>query len=192
MNLNCIFASFFYQEKLNLDIKSIEKYCLELKEKDKGRFVTNYGGWQSNDVDHSVAKIQPLAKEILSKEDTLKQILGLKKDVKISLGNYWININNKGHFNVPHVHPFSLFSAVYYVKVPKNSGRLVFENPIQQHDFVMKPDTVDLFNLFNAGYWYASPEENDLIIFPSWLRHWVEPNYTDKNRISIAFNLEIK
>ena len=82
-------------------------------------------------------------------------------------------------------------AGVYYVKVPENSGRLVFENPIQQHDFVMKSNMIKEFNLVNAGYWCAEPKENDLIMFPSWLKHYVEPSESDEERISIAFNLEI-
>jgi uncharacterized protein (TIGR02466 family) len=92
---------------------------------------------------------------------------------------------------MPHVHPFCLMAGIYYIKLPKDSGRLVFENPIQQHDFVMLPDTVKKFNSVNSGYWYAEPKEGDLIMFPSWLRHYVEPNNSNEDRISIAFNLEI-
>ena len=90
------------------------------------------------------------------------------------------------------MHPFSLVSAVFYLKVPKNSGRLVFENPIQQHDYIMKPGTVKTYNSINSGYWYAEPKEGDLIMFPSWLRHWVEPSQSDEDRISIAFNIEVE
>jgi uncharacterized protein (TIGR02466 family) len=55
----------------------------------------------------------------------------------------------------------------------------------------MLPDTVKKFNSVNSGYWYAEPKEGDLIMFPSWLRHYVEPSKSNEDRISIAFNLEI-
>ena len=32
------------------------------------------------------------------------------------------------------------------------------------------------------------PEEKTLIIFPSWLQHWVTPNLEEEDRISIACN----
>jgi uncharacterized protein (TIGR02466 family) len=164
---------------------------LNLFTEEQGKFVTNYGGWQSQDKRGHIKELIPLIEEILDKMSYVKGILSLKDNVNISLGNYWININGKGSFNIPHVHPFSLVSAVYYVDVPKDSGRLVFENPIQQHDYVMKPDSVERFNGINSGYWNVEPEQGELIIFPSWLRHWVEPNNTNENRISIAFNLQI-
>ena len=191
MNTHFIFSSFFMREKINIDNDIIKKYCLDLQSKDAGKFVTNYGGWQSSDIRGYNKELSELIEQISHKMNHVKSILGLKNNVNISLGNYWININGKGGFNIPHVHPFSLVSAVYYVNVPKDSGRLVFENPIQQHDYVMKPDTVETFNGINSGYWNVEPEQGELIIFPSWLRHWVEPNNTNENRISIAFNLQI-
>lgn len=191
MTTHFIFSSFFMKEKLNINNDCIKKYCLDLQSKDSGKFVTNYGGWQSSDIRGYNKELSELIEQIFQKMNHVKSILGLKNNVNISLGNYWININEKGGFNIPHVHPFSLVSAVYYVNVPKDSGRLVFENPIQQHDYVMKPDTVETFNGINSGYWNVEPEQNELIIFPSWLRHWVEPNNTYENRISIAFNLQI-
>ena len=33
---------------------------------------------------------------------------------------------------------------------------------------------------------------NRLIIFPSWLLHWVPINESNRNRISISFNIQIK
>ena len=38
----------------------------------------------------------------------------------------WANINNKEDYNISHTHPYSHYSGVYYVKVPKNSGNLYF------------------------------------------------------------------
>ena len=31
--------------------------------------------------------------------------------------------------NRPHIHPNSHFSGVYYIKAPKNSGQIVFNEP---------------------------------------------------------------
>jgi len=191
MIFNHLFSSFYLQEKLNLDIEPIEKFCLELKQKDSGRFISNYGGWQSSLLENEFTELQPVISKIKNKFGLMKEVFGLRDDVSLSIGSHWININTKQNFNLPHIHPFSLASAVYYVKVPKDSGKLVFENPIQHHDYVILPDTVKDYNAFNSGYWSVLPEKNDLIFFPSWLRHWVEPSGTDEERISIAFNIQI-
>ena len=36
------------------------------------------------------------------------------------------------------------------------------------------------------------PKKNDILFFPSWLTHEVEKNNSQKERIVISFNLELK
>jgi hypothetical protein len=33
------------------------------------------------------------------------------------------------------------------------------------------------------------PEENDMFIFPAWLKHWVAPYKSDVTRISVSGNV---
>ena len=47
---------------------------------------------------------------------------------------------------------------------------------------------VDKFNGYNSSTWKIKPEENKCILFPSYLKHYVEPNLNKKERISISFN----
>ena len=91
---------------------------------------------------------------------------------------------------MPHSHPCSVFSGSFYVKVPKDSGSIVFRHPISNlMDSYWINDTVN-FTEFTSCTWKFTPNENDLLIFPSWLEHYVEPNMNKKEeRISIAFNL---
>ena len=41
----------------------------------------------------------------------------------------WANINPPGGMNRAHQHPNSLWSGVYYIKAPKNSGHLKIDDP---------------------------------------------------------------
>jgi len=43
-------------------------------------------------------------------------------------------------------------------------------------------------NLYNTHKQVFLVKEGDLIIFPSYLKHYVEPNLNKKERISISFN----
>ena len=47
---------------------------------------------------------------------------------------------------------------------------------------------VNSFNEYNSGVWKYSPKENLCLLFPSYLKHYVEPNLNKKDRISISFN----
>jgi hypothetical protein len=39
--------------------------------------------------------------------------------------------------------------------------------------------------------YFQRPEESKIIIFPSWMSHYVEPNENLEDRISISFNTSI-
>ena len=45
-------------------------------------------------------------------------------------------------------------------------------------------------NPLNSCVWEIEPVENRLLIFPSWLEHQVLPNITQKDRISLSFNID--
>ena len=40
-----------------------------------------------------------------------------------------------------------------------------------------------------AEHYQHQSTNGELLVFPSWLVHYVPPNYTDKDRISISFDL---
>jgi uncharacterized protein (TIGR02466 family) len=65
-------------------------------------------------------------------------------------------------------------SGVYYVQIPKNSGRLVFEYNINQ---------------FQNYLSWIEPVVGNFIIFPSTLNHYVTKNLGDECRVSISFNV---
>ena len=45
------------------------------------------------------------------------------------------------------------------------------------------------YNKYNSAAWTIKPIANQLLMFPGWLKHRVEPNLGKENRISISFNL---
>lgn len=102
----------------------------------------------------------------------------------------WINIAEKGTYQEYHAHENSVFSAIYYAKVPLKSGKIIFENP-------KEPDMCGItnikeFNEYNFSTKNCLPKERSLIIFRSYLRHMVEMGMNEEPRISIAFNFANK
>ena len=103
----------------------------------------------------------------------------------------WANIQDQVGYNEAHVHPFSLFSAVYYLKVLNKSGRLCFKDPrlgLQNHIFATPTSPPPPNNYSTIK---IQPQEGLLIIFPSWLEHFTEVNYDSAERISIAMNIDL-
>jgi uncharacterized protein (TIGR02466 family) len=92
------------------------------------------------------------------------------------LGNMWANINPPGGMNRAHQHPNSLWSGVYYIKAPKNSGQLKIDDPRSSASMVrpnQKKGPVPP-RLFRETHY--EPIAGRCIMFPSWLMHCVDPN----------------
>ena len=116
----------------------------------------------------------------------------------------WLNVNQKGDFNPPHIHPGHHYSGCYYVNFPEDSGHIHFLDPRPQHriaspDLPNRPDPPDsnteesgnpyaVTNSYDSSVFTYKIKEGKIIIFPSWLMHYVDPNPNDSTRVSIAFN----
>ena len=181
MNEISIFANTLYVDK-QICIPSIES-IKNLHSIDSGVTLSNRIGYQSHSYEYeSIDFMKPCIDEILAKLSPIYYDFGLVEQPR--LGNYWFNINHKGSYNLPHNHPRSNFSAVLYIKTPKNSGAIVFKRPDMLKDYMVPH--IDTSKNFRS--WIIDPEENLLIIFPSYLYHHVDPNMSDDERISVAFN----
>ena len=109
------------------------------------------------------------------------------------MSNLWVNINGYKDSNSIHLHPGAVFSGVFYVKANENSGNLIFHNPCEDLMDIFFSDNVSEYNSKNSTEWFFKPEENNLILFPGYLKHSVGPNLNKKEkRISISFNAIIK
>lgn len=102
----------------------------------------------------------------------------------------WMNINPQGGFNAPHTHPDCHWAGVYYVAQPepkgRNGGMLEFLDPRPElHDY--KGLRVKAFQASRT----LRGQPGELYLFPAYLLHWVYPNETEEERVSIAFNAKL-
>jgi len=88
----------------------------------------------------------------------------------------WASISSHGLHHLPHTHPDSMLSGVFYSQVPPLSGSLIWDDPRGPRP------PFDGRNIFN-------PKKGDLVIFPGWLVHQVTPTLGEEQRISWSFNL---
>ena len=183
-----IFLNSIYQANLN-DIsnkKILSEIDLVKKIDLDGVLFSNRGGWQSHAIGYSKidpdTEVKKLFNLALSIVDDIYKIWGISD--KIEKADMWFNINGPGAYNSEHDHAGSKMSAVYYVDVPKDSGNLVFVRPDNQnHFFYAKNPTEYTFQSYEI-----CPSDGLLVICPSNLRHYVTPNISQKNRVSIAIN----
>jgi len=122
--------------------------------------------------------------------DLISSCLPFKGKTNVSIDNLWIMKNKKNDWNVPHTHPYSNFSGIYYVKVPKKGGELFFiRNDMacgfsNNYLFIEDQSTHDIYSI--------KPEKGMLILFPSYLLHMVAPHKENVDRICVAFNILLK
>lgn len=186
-----LFSSYLLSTTLNLDAEEIEKYCYECRSEDEGVHKSNVGGWQSNTITKQNDEISKLVNEIESYCNDLKIDLGFKKNLTAKINNIWININSDGTFNIPHIHPDSIFSGVYYVKKSQDDGNIVFKTPAINQQYHYEKNLIENFTPYTSQVYKIPGDTNKLLLFPSWLEHYVEPNLSKVDRISIAFNVTL-
>jgi len=189
MQLTPAFPSFLATDTLDVDINAIERYCYDLMNRDAGRKVSNDGGYQSNDLNPDLdSPLKPLFQQIEDRANTLHSSIMLKTSLRQKIDNAWVNVNKRGDYNIPHVHPRTCFSGVFYVKTPKDCGDLYLRNPSSSLEHVIPQVCIEQYNMFTATSVRILPEARKLVIFPSWILHYVTANQADSDRISMAFN----
>lgn len=162
-----------------------------LREASEGVNKSNRGGWHSegNLFDSEAPCIQTLRRAAVEAIYDATRKIAAKTDpetLRLKLFG-WMNANPPGGFNAPHTHPGAHWSGVYYVSQPAvetgNSGMIEFLDP-----------RTDLPNwrILGANAFRSKkklrPSAGEMILFPSYLVHWVYPNDSGEERVSIAFN----
>ena len=186
-----LFPISIHQFKINDfdDIKGgLIDYVYSIKKQNSvGVNHSNIGGWQSPTLSN------------LSKDDLLNNLLvDCLSDLPFIDRSYtfnidaWANINKNGNFNMPHPHPNCHLSGVLWLKIPENSGDIIFSSPYE-HVAHVEIDEIysDKFKKSHNAYsrYFFEPTEGYMILFPSHLYHHVGGNKSNQDRISIAFNI---
>jgi uncharacterized protein (TIGR02466 family) len=108
---------------------------------------------------------------------------------RLEIERSWINVFNPGAQEAQHSHDGSLLSCSYYVEAPKNCGCIVMPDPIgarRSHREFTKTVGSDVLTRRDIA---VEPQPGRLVMFESWLPHYVQCNKSDQVRISIAMNL---
>ena len=172
--------------------KDLIKHIKQWHKKDKGIQKTNRGGWHSTVDMHKKKEYAPLIKELLCMATGIVREEGYTQP--LTLGNMWANINYPGCFNKDHLHPNAIWSGVYYIKTPKNCGRLHLEDPRSGANMIL-PKQLSVAKI-PQRLWKSvnyEPMEGRLMMFPAYLNHCVAVNESKLKgekgwRISVSFN----
>ena len=183
-----LFPTPVFKTQLNYPVDKIEILCQQERLKNpKGFIKSNLGGWHSDNIVYPDSPFSFLLDIETICQEFAKNALMIKN--QMTMVNAWININQKGNSNKEHAHPGCVLSGVYYVKTPEECGNIEFLHPgIDLMAFALNGVETN-YNVYNSSKWWLPSKENTLYIFPSWIKHSVQPNNSDEERISISFNV---
>lgn len=190
--LQQIFPTFLLRRRLDA-VKPLNARLRDIvlaRERELGAGVgaSNIGGWHSpaDLMDWDFPEIRTLMGALLETGAELTRALTppqYEGEVRVSFyGGCWANVLRHGGYNRIHNHPGAVWSGCYYVSVgepvaePPYNGWIEFQDP--------RPGNL------HGGKERVEPEEGLLLMFPSWLNHFVNPFMGQGERISIAFNLD--
>lgn len=123
--------------------------------------------------------------------------LGLGYQVDWTLQG-WANVNRFGDYHDPHNHPHSWLSGTYYVAVPEKDeapkgrgdrrpGAISFYDPRAQANMTAIRQDPQIEAEFTV-----KPKPGSILLWPAFLHHFVHPNLSRSDRISISFNVVLK
>lgn len=109
----------------------------------------------------------------------------MKFDSELYITNSWKNLTASGEQHIIHNHTNSVVSGVLYLDVSSSQPSISFNRMTSPYLLNYLPTE---FNLFNSIEWNIPVEDNTIIIFPSSCYHYVKPNTSNADRLTIAFN----
>lgn len=123
-------------------------------------------------------------KEAKAFADFLEWDLGKRA---LRLDSMWVNILGPGGGHSGHIHPQSVLSGTYYVRVPEGASALRLEDP-RLPLMMAAPNRRAQCQPQRQGFVYLQPHAGEVILWESWLRHEVPMGDCADDRISISFN----
>lgn len=175
--------------------RGLKQLVLDKESTEPGQERSNVGGWHSlpDLLLWQAPEIETLKGWITAAVKQVTQITSRTKgEVSGKLEMHaWANISRRNAYNKIHHHPNHTWSGVYYVAIGESdsdwpeSGVLEFLDPRFGVDMLDVPG-----NPF-GGKVRVEPAPGMMLLFPSWLYHYVNPYQGDDTRISIAFNVKV-
>ena len=101
----------------------------------------------------------------------------------------WLNKYGRGDSQEVHTHIGAdncTFSCSYFAQYALNDARFLFYDPDQTKHLGNYSKHYSTVNT-----WFPDVQEGDIIIFPSWLHHQVEPHRSDTTRITVSANFKV-
>jgi uncharacterized protein (TIGR02466 family) len=123
-------------------------------------------------------------------QNYLNQIV-CAKDVECYITQSWFTVTRQGMSHRNHCHANSYLSGTFYMYDVKPDDKVVFHKKHSDINDILLPERTN-FNLWNSETWPINAAPGKLLLFPSDVRHHVDPMQGNHIRTSLAFNTFLK
>ena len=121
----------------------------------------------------------------------VKELIVPKEELDFFITQSWLNITKPGEWHHPHWHQNSIISGVFYISTEEDD-KITFADPVGKIKELIKFEPKEV-NMWNSRICSCPSNNNELILFPSWIQHGVEPNVkATTDRISISFDTFVR
>jgi uncharacterized protein (TIGR02466 family) len=179
------------------DLDELCEYLCERRASSTSLLRSNRGGWHSDgNLFGKEHRNFPWLRELVVQGilDFAGTGLGFTGDFAFELTG-WAVINRPGDYNVPHNHNPNVISGTFYLRVPDGmqAGEIVFLDPRLNLNASVTRTMQERGQLppWNKTSISHAPHLGDLLLFPSWLMHYVNAFTApdpEAERIVISFN----
>ena len=145
--------------------------------------------WQSSPNLDKNEVFKDFNKDISRSSFEILDKLDYKAD-EIEITDMWANVLKQHETHQPHTHSNNFLSGVFYLEADDTMPGITFQDPRPGANVILPRKKFDHMN--NANLLNYKAKTNRIIIFPSWLVHWVPTNLSTSNRISISWNIQIR
>ena len=183
-----LFPSFVWKSQLERDARApIQRAIFNQLSALRAGLPTLDSGevWQSRHGLHALPEMEPAVLHIRRGVERVLAFLGV--DAPFEITGLWANITAPGGAMRMHNHPNNFLSGVYYAQVGSGADTINFHDPRPQAA-VIRPPVTEL-TAYNTDQVVVEVQDGTLLIFPAWLMHSVDQSRSDRERISISFNV---
>jgi uncharacterized protein (TIGR02466 family) len=113
----------------------------------------------------------------------------MKVNYEVYITNSWKNVTKPGEQHMIHNHTNSILSGCLYIRSSYIQPTISFTRGSCPYLLAFESEE---FTPFNSLEWTIPVEDNNIIIFPSTMHHYVKPNTSNKDRLSLAFNTFVR
>ena len=183
-----VFPTFVWKSRLGSEARATARRAIleEVRAERAGLADLEPGQvWQSHHGLHASPAFEPFVRHIRRGVEQVLAFLHVSS-APFEITGLWVNVAAPGGAVKAHGHPNNFLSGVYYAQVDEGADSLNFHDPRPQTAIVRPPVTE--LTAYNTDQVVVRVEEGTLLVFPSWLAHSVDPNRSERLRISASFN----